>query len=294
MIPSLAAIASPSADPATTQGFGKLMIQLAIGIRAGQWWYFLALPVASVPSLLWRGHPGRALLLWLAGATISGLCLAYAYAINGLSERSTDLDARKNPWVGRETQAGARLAVAALAAFAVGLAVLAGPLALWAASLSVVSATVYSTGPRTKRHVALGTLSNALIFGPLLLVAPGASWQLPLAGWLGTFVALLLQNQLIHEQVDAQEDCAAGDHSTAAWLGTEATHKVLIMLGIVAAAAATWAASRPWALGFLLATVAGATAVASSGQPAQWRRQGQRWLSFGGAALAYLLQLVAS
>lgn len=268
------------------------MIQLMIGARAGQWWYFLPLPTAAVPADLWRAEPVRACLLAAAGAVIAAMCLGYAYAINGLSERSTDLDPHKNPWIGQEVLPGARLAVAGVGVLAVGAAAAAGPLALMSAVLSVAAATVYSAGPRTKRHVVLGTLSNALIFGPLLLLAPGAVLDLQLAGWLGTFLALLLQNQLIHEQVDAHEDAAAGDHSSATWLGPAGTNWAIAGLGGLAALAALSAAKTLLVLGMLWLTVAVATAAsADAAKPASRRRRWQRWSSFVGAAMAYLVHL---
>ncbi len=264
-----------------------MLNQLAIGVRAGQWWYFLALPAAALPAGLWRAQPARALASWAGGAAIAALCLGYAYAINGLSERGTDLDFHKNPWIGQDVLPGARAAVAGLAALALVAAAAAGWLALGASAVSVAAATLYSAGPRTKSRVALGTLSNGLIFGPLLLVAPGAVIDRGLVGWLGTFVALLLQNQLVHEQADAAEDAAAGDRSTAAWLGAGGTRLALAALGLAAAVAAAYAVNSSLAQGITWTAVVLASAVALSARPAPWRRRWQRWISFAGGALAY-------
>lgn len=258
-----------------------------MGVRAGQWWYFLPLPAAAVPAALWRAQPLRAGLLWSGGAAIAALCLAYAYAINGLSERSTDVDPRKNPWIGQEPRPGARVAVAGLAGLALLAAAAAGAMPLLATALSLAAATLYSTGPRTKSRAGLGTLTNALIFAPLLLVAPGAVWHRGLAGWVGTFAALLLQNQLVHEQVDAAEDAAAGDRSSAAWLGTAGTRSAVVALGAAAALAQLIDERTSPAQWILLSTIGLATVLAVAPRPAPWRRRWQRWATFAGGAAAF-------
>ncbi len=67
-------------------------------LRGSGWWYFCLLPLVSVVGDA-RGDSGE--LLRLAGSVVvAGLCLAYAYGFNGITDRAMDRDAAKNSLAG--------------------------------------------------------------------------------------------------------------------------------------------------------------------------------------------------
>src|SRR5262249_15234378 len=154
-----------------------------------------------------------------APLAIAALLLSYAYGLNAISDRATDLDERKNPLLHVTDCRAALTVVLAAGGAALLLSLLFPPIVRAAAAISLASATVYSTGPRAKRVPVVGTLLNLGIFAPLLWLGR----ERPLWIEVVAFAVLLLQNQLLHERADAAEDAAAGVHSTASALGERGT-----------------------------------------------------------------------
>ncbi len=248
-------------------------------LRARQWAHFVVLPAAMLgaPSL-------SAIFPLLHGVLLAVLALAYAYGLNALADRPTDLDERKNPLCDRPQPTELSLLLSLLAVAALALGAVAGPLSLAALATSLTASTVYSVGPRLKDLPIIGTLLNAAIFAPLLVAAP-----LPLPAQLGLvsslFVALVLQNQLLHERVDHDEDVRAGTFTTARMLGPMATRVGLVLLGISGVGIA-WMLARS----SLEATTATAALLAVTlsvlfGQTpaAALRRRHRRWALLAGA-----------
>jgi 4-hydroxybenzoate polyprenyltransferase len=264
-------------------------------LRARQWAHFLALPLAGFdPAAGWH----RLAL----GCALATLALAYAYGLNAISDRATDLDPRKNPLVGHLAlpRTAAALVIGCGAA-ALALASTSGALVTTAVAVSLAASTTYSVGPRWKAVPAAGTLLNAAIFAPLLVFstlstsstsstssAVGGAPPGGLAAQLAAFTALLLQNQLLHEEADAAEDTAAGTRSTAIALGPTRLRVAAAGLGIAGAALAGLASpSRASAAAALAALLAG-TAVAVRDRPlAARRRVIHRWVAFAGGALLF-------
>jgi 4-hydroxybenzoate polyprenyltransferase len=249
-------------------------------LRARQWWYFALLPAAP-PEL------GLGARLW--GALVAALALGYAYGLNAQSDRATDLDAGKNPLVGASSSLLSPL-LGAIGVAALGLGALAGPVSLGAVAGSLAASTMYSVGPRWKRLPVAGTLLNAAIFTPLLVVAPGAQPGTTLLLLAIAFVALLLQNQLLHERADLREDERAGARTTARALGERGTRAAVLLLGAAGLALALPLTSST-ASATTVAAVLGAVtllALVDRGEPAA-RRARHRWLALAGGALLYLV-----
>ncbi len=279
--------------PTTMSTAPQAWQQVAMGLRAQQWWYFLVLPAAGLPVATWHRPTLPLLTALLHGAVVAGGCLGFAYAVNGLVERHTDRDPRKNPWIGQPLAKNSAQLLGLLAAATALLAFAAGGDAPMAALTSLAAGAFYSLGPRVKARLLLGTGTNVLIFAPLLLVAPGAELSIRLAAWAATFSALLLQNQLVHEQADAGEDAAAGDPSTATWLGPQRTRWVLATFGGVAAAAPWLALPHCAAAAMGCAAVLATAATCSAAKPAR-RRMLQRRVVLVGATVAFSAEILAS
>jgi 4-hydroxybenzoate polyprenyltransferase len=200
-------------------------------LRAPQWLHFLALPAAGLDGAA-LARPAQ-LALRLGGAVgLAALALAYAYGLNAISDRATDLDPRKNPLAG--VAACPPAIVAAMIAVGAGALVAGFALGhLGAVTGSLAAATIYSIGPRLKRLPFLGTALNAGIFVPMLFFARSDVAPSAFVLWTTTFTALLLQNQLLHERADAVEDAASGVRTTARVLGDRATWGLALALGVV-------------------------------------------------------------
>ena len=259
-------------------------------LRARQWVHFVVLPaaaigprLASVPVL---PHLARALVLAAAA-------LGYAYGLNAISDRGTDLDAHKNPLAGAQACPRSASALVALSfAVALGLAITAGPRALIGTSISLAAATVYSVGPQLKALPAVGTLLNAAMFGPVLFFAadaPGAGTPPTLL--TATFLVLLLQNQLLHERADEHEDKAAGALTTARALGRTRTTALIVALGLAGVAVAVFLEGSRASLAGALATLVAAGACAFGFADARRRRAMHRRVAFAGGALVFALSL---
>ncbi|HZS36854.1 MAG TPA: UbiA family prenyltransferase [Polyangia bacterium] len=226
-------------------------------LRAGQWVHFLALPAAGLDGAL-LDRPAALSLRLAASAGVAALALAYAYGLNAISDRATDLDAGKNPLAG---VAGCPPSIVALM-IAVGAAALIAGAALGqlvAITVSLAAATVYSIGPRLKRLPFLGTALNAAIFVPLLFLARAGGSPPAFALLVVTFALLLLQNQLLHERADAVEDSASGARTTATLLGDRATRALALVLGLAGIAASLVFAPSPG-----IAAIAAAVLIAAS------------------------------
>lgn len=264
-------------------------------LRVPQWVHFLLLPAATLDAGAVRDPAGAALGLG-RNMLVVGCALAWAYGINSVADRRMDLDARKNPLAGFDRASRAALALSCLAlAAAVLVAAMGGRIGLAMVALSLVSAALYSVGPRLKALPLVGTLMNVPIFVPLLGV--GAREQLPAAfpALAVALTALLLQNQLLHECADVEEDARGGVATTARRLGERRVGQVIIALGLVGGALAA-ALARSTALRVVLLAaipVVILTAFPAS-VPAAARRRRHRFASLaaGGVIMAASLLFV--
>jgi 4-hydroxybenzoate polyprenyltransferase len=258
-------------------------------LRPRQWAHMLPLPLAGIDP----GAPGldwRAALALGSGVLAAACCMAFAYGLNAIADRATDADPRKNPLAGVATVTWAhRALVGAAAVLALGLVAPRGAVPLAAVLASLVSGLVYSAGPRLKRLPVLGTVANAGIFAPLLLL--GGRDAAPPPGFpvlLVVFVGALLQNQLLHEVADQVEDARGGVRSSGALLGERAT---LLVIGLVAvagaAACAGLARSTPVALAAAAVLGLGVLAGALLRLTAARRRVVHRVLVVCGGAVLY-------
>jgi len=208
-------------------------------VRFVQWRHFLLLPLAALcvePRPMSVRWPDLALGIGAAVAV-----LGHAYGLNAVADRHSDVSRLKNPLIGQHTlTAGTRWSLAAMILLGLLCGALAAPTPRLATLVAFVAGTVYSVGPRTKSVFVLGTLTNVLIFAPLLLVGVGsASLEASLGAThrlLLMFVVVLLQNQLVHEIADAPEDRLAGDRTTALVLGDARARQTCVALGLGGAA----------------------------------------------------------
>jgi 4-hydroxybenzoate polyprenyltransferase len=234
-------------------------------VRARQWIHFVVLPLAGG--------------IEFAPLAIAALLLSYAYGLNAISDRATDLDERKNPLL-RGVDCRAALAVVlAAGGAAVGMSLLFSSVVRAAVAISLASATVYSVGPRAKRLPVLGTLLNLGIFAPLLWLGR----ERPLAIEWVTFAVLLLQNQLLHERADAAEDAAAGVRSTAWALGERGTMIAIFVLAVVGIAGSVQLRSLVGVIG-----IAAASTVPLLYGAARERRVAHRWIAFAAGAAIFI------
>jgi 4-hydroxybenzoate polyprenyltransferase len=249
-------------------------------LRCRQWLHFALLPLAGQLATDAR---------LVGGVAVAGLCLAYAYGLNGISDRATDLDPSKNPLAGVDRyDPSVRLVLAACAAAALGGAAVLGWRPLLAASASLGAGTVYSVGPRIKRFPVVCTLSNVVIFAPLLWLARATSGApAGFALLVASFVVQLVQNQLLHECADAPEDARAGVLTTARLLGEPTTRRLVVLLG--AAGALATARLSPSTLGAAVAilglTLTTAIALPDGLTPTDRRTTHRRLALAAGAAL---------
>lgn len=206
-----------------------------------------------------------------------------------------DCSRRKNPLARAQRLARADLAGIGLAAVGAVLAALAlGVASLWAVAVALAAGTVYSVGPRVKGIPVAGTAANALIFAPLLLLGQAAAG--PASGlWLlvAVFVGLLLQNQLVHEQLDREEDRAAGARTTAVVLGRRGLAAMVAGVTLLAAAGAALAPGPggPRALGVAAVVAGGLFAGLAAPSGPDRTRRGHRWFSLA-AGLALFASLL--
>ena len=204
-------------------------------IHVRRWAHFLPLPLASFDPAAPRAG---ALLAAARGVASAFAILAFAYLLNSVSDRSMDLDARKNPFIGPVSYEY-RYSLAGLLAGSAALAVVSPWPAQIAIIVCMVLACLYSIGPRLKRLPVAGSLTNALGFPFLLFLGmPAASLPAGFASLAIAFTALLFENQLIHEAADRIEDHAGGIRTSWLTLGSRWTALIVALSGCVAVAAA--------------------------------------------------------
>lgn len=262
-------------------------------LRAPQWFYFLALPLAGMDgaSLASTGGLSRLAL----GVASSAGALGFAYGINAIADRGSDASKAKNPLVGSaDVPAVAYFVLIGAAAVALASGAALGSRSLGFTSGSLVAGALYSAGPRLKSLPLLGLAANTLIFAPLLLLcaprasSPPSSSPPATAALVATFIGLILQNQLLHEAADADEDARGRSLTTSRLLGARATRLVIPGIAVVFTVVAL-AVADGRLVGFTsaLALAAGSGAAWLVRDAAQARRV-HRWVSavFGAALFA--------
>lgn len=266
-------------------------LRLAVDVlRARQWAHFALLPLAGLDAVTVRtlGGLSRAGL----GVLVASASLAYAYGLNAVADRESDVSSDKNPLAGvQRVPGGAHATVVAAAAMALTLGLALGRLPALLTVTSLIASTAYSVGPRMKALPVLGLVFNASIFVPLLGLAlpPDAEPSRGFAVLCATFVGVVLQSQLLHEEADLEEDRRASVRTTAAWLGRRASRALVVALVVPFGAWAMRLADRP-ALGWAaLATLSiGAVAALVVHAPARARAL-HRVLAGATAGLLFLL-----
>ncbi|MSP92598.1 MAG: hypothetical protein EXR79_12485 [Myxococcales bacterium] len=202
--------------------------------RVRQWLHFLALPLAAIGPEAWLHDTARAAATVAPGLALAALLLGAAYGWNACADAATDACTQKNPLAGNAVPYSAWAWSTGAAAAALVLALGRGPWVAAATATSLGASWGYSLGPRWKARPGVGLLANCMIFIPILFVA--GTWSPARMGMFAFLLgALLLQNQLLHECEDRREDAAAGDHTTAQWLGGRAARAAVGALGVAAA-----------------------------------------------------------
>ena len=209
-------------------------------IRFRQFRHFLVLPLAGVDLDHASFRGGFAIA---RGVAIGFLLLAFGYLANGVGDRHMDVDPEKNPLARAPARDDRRfdLPLATLAVGALGLAATGPVSVLIAAALCLLSGWAYSLGPRLKTKPVIGTVMNASHFAPLLFLGlEGAALPPRLTFIVPAFVALLLENQLLHEAADAVEDRRGAVHTTFLAVG----HCGAALLAAASGAAVLWVTAR--------------------------------------------------
>lgn len=210
----------------TTGSVGSLRL-LCQNARFSSWWYFLPLPLASYP--LDQGV--RAWGLAASGVALGAACLAVAYFVNNLADRMVDRDPVKNPCIGFEATEGWLLYAALVSAAALLGGFMVNGTVGFAVAISVLAGWMYSHTGRLKQYPVLGTLANLGIFTPLcLLCSQGDAVQPYTISLMVVASILVLQNQLLHEMMDANED-RGRVMTTFLWCGRGPTLGALVVLG---------------------------------------------------------------
>lgn len=294
----IAPVSSPSrvpAVPAAPASSAHLVPPVArtalAALRAPQWWYFALLPAASMEPFSTAAFASNQRSRLSLAVVTAALCLAYAYGINAIEDRTNDGDKKKNPLAGMEKlPTHVFVTVVACAVLALVTSALLGPASVAAASISLCSATAYSTGPRCKSLPVIGTAVNATIFTPLLFLGQRHATLPPTLHLLTvTFVALLTQNQLVHEMADRKEDMAARVRTTAVTFGTTVTSTIALSIGLVAAP--TLALRHQNLPGFVAAAAvvaAGLLAAIPRPDRARQTRIAHRWFALISGATVFL------
>ena len=135
-------------DPTTP--LGRLTIALA-SLRASQWLHFCVLPLAALRAEDLFALPSTWVRTLIACLVAAG-CLGFAYGLNAVVERHTDRSEAKNLLVAAPELAPLAAACALAAAlFALTLAAVLGPAAVFACGISIVCGAAYSIGITGKR-----------------------------------------------------------------------------------------------------------------------------------------------
>jgi 4-hydroxybenzoate polyprenyltransferase len=262
----------------------------ARALRGSGWWYFSLLPLVSLVGDPRADHD----VLRLVGCVVvAGLCLAYAYGFNGITDRGMDRDEAKNALAGLvAVPLEAALLVAACALAAVAIAAALTPVALVGTGMSLVAATLYSAQLRLKRLPVVGTLVNGLIFAPLPFLAAAGPPSPGMLFLACCFYVLVTQNQILHELMDSQEDATAGVRTTGVVVGPTGVRVIAVILGPLAALLLSWmqATAPVTMLAAAVGLSGGATMVAfGDGQNAARLRRAHRWFSLGLGAVLFAL-----
>lgn len=214
----------PSWSLAIESGGGDLSA-LYRSFRAKDWWYFLPAPVlgAALLGLDWTGP---------FPVICAAACLAFAYAVNGVHDRSAD-SRDKNPYAGLSSVPRVAVAAAWAPALLVLLMWATGQVSHWA-FVSLAGGWLYSVPPvRLKGRPLFSDLGNLAIFIPLLLLAPGAALGLGDIAWFAWFLVQLEISQTIHCLQDLAEDDVRGDHNTVQFLGARWAIVFIIVLSVL-------------------------------------------------------------
>lgn len=196
---------------------GSVVGELLRLYRVRDWFHFLVLPFATFDA---QAPLTPTFIAIARGMALTFTILSFGYLLNCVTDRTMDLDARKNRLIfpgfiePRYSLAILLVASLALAAFS--------PVPAQISSLLCLTCLyVYSSGPRLKSVPIVGSLVNVGNFAPLLFVGMSYNTQLPedFAYVVWAFSGLLLQNQLIHEAADQVEDRAGNVHTTWLTLG---------------------------------------------------------------------------
>jgi 4-hydroxybenzoate polyprenyltransferase len=259
-------------------------------LRAPDWWYFAVLPLTGLVG----DAPGdeTAAVRVPCGVLVAAFCLAYAYGLNGITDRGMDRDETKNALAGLAgVPREAVVLVAACALVAVSIAAALAPVALLGAGVSLVAGTFYSANVRLKRFPVVGTLVNVLIFAPLPLLAATHRPSLRMQLLTYCFWVLITQNQILHEIADSREDAGGGVRTTGVVAGAAGLRVIAVMLGPLAILPLWWLPTSPVALCVAaLGLCAGAILVAAGdSQRAGQLRVTHRWISLGVGVVLFVL-----
>ena len=267
-------------------------VRALAALRGPQWQHFALLPGASVYPAL-RDDPKTALPRLLCSISIAALCLAYAYGLNAVADRHGDRSSIKNPLAGvKSVPVATAVTIVGCAALALVLAALVGGTTAGAVLVSLAAGTVYSVGPRCKAIPVISTATNAAIFTPLLLIGHVADARPDgLFTLMVTFVALLTQNQLIHEVADRDEDQQCGVRTTAVALGPGAAFRSATAIGLLAATmlALTGAARGSVVVAIAGLCLSGALVTTVGADRAPEARRAHRLLSLGIGGVVLLM-----
>lgn len=202
--------------------------------RIRQWLHVLPLPLATFDTAV---PLATALPAAARGIANAFAILAFGFLVNAISDRHVDRDVRKNPLLvpGRDRY---KPSLVSLPAVSIALAAFSPWPVQLATACCLMVGIVYSVGPRLKIVPVVGTLTNAAWYTPVLFLGM-ARPSLPAGfGIIATaFIALLLQNQLIHEAGDRIEDEASGIRTTWLALGPRWTALLAACAGLVATVA---------------------------------------------------------
>lgn len=209
-------------------------------IRLRDWAHFALLPMAAVRPDVALAERGWSLARGLALAF--GVC-SFAFLVNGVHDRGVDRTPQKNPFL--EVPKDAMHTYERQLFWLVVTILILGATGPWAVLAAAAAATAigwaYSAGPRLKRFPVVGTLANIGIFAPLLfLAANDVADCRHILSFLPPFVALLVQNQLLHEAADADDDRRGGVRTTFIAVGRGAAAAVVALAGIGVLAVPAW------------------------------------------------------
>ena len=195
-------------------------------LRIPHWWYFIPAVLAPYSDIATIRSQWPLLLL---GSIAAAFGLAAAYSLNNLMDYRFDDDLTKNPITSKSKVTSL---VFLLFLIPLGIALTSSTIVMVAISLQLLGGLLYSAVVRLKQYPIIGTITNILIFCPLLFFAvpPGADLQGPIL-LAFIFAGMLVQNQLIHEQIDIEEDRGAGVRSTAMLLGRKGYLAALVFTG---------------------------------------------------------------